>query len=362
MKNKIDMVNAIIIFIMVSFKYLKMYELFSEIVLYGYLAILVIFVIANIYKMELSKKEYLTILILVAFAGFTFVTNRDVNLLVSIFVALLFLKRDNKEFVKYFMWSSILMFCATIALNIIGVLDTNSMIRNTEEGRITRYALGFESPNAVFLYFMPIMFAFYYVYGENKKAIAIFAILGTILFYLTNCRTGFILTILFFIYIIICKDNMPKKIKKALPYLFIIFSILTFVIAIYYGKTQTPELNEMLSGRPALWNYYYEQGLYKSMTGGNLNEEYILDSFYLHIMVHLGLISYVFYLIVYYKSSKTLGKDGRALNILLFYLLYGLVETNTVLASTNFIVVLQFKSLILDKQIKGEIESGARKN
>lgn len=361
MKNKIDIVNAIIIFIMVSFKYLKMYDLFSEMLLYGYLAILIIFVIANIYKMELSKKEYLMIVMLLAFAGFTFITNRDVNLLVSIFVALLFLKRDNKEFVKYFIWSSVFMFCTTVILNASGLLDNKSMIRNTEDGRITRHALGFESPNAVFLYFMPIMFAFYYLYGTKKKAIMVFAIFGTTLFYLTNCRTGFILTVLFLIYIVIYKNKMPKNIKKLLPYLFLVFTIITIAITIYYSNTKDDNLDKMLSGRPALWNYYYGQGLHKSITGGNLNEEYILDNFYLHIMVHLGIIAYIFYLLVYYKSSKKLEKDERALNILLFYLLYGLVETNTVLASTNFILVLQFKSLILDTQ-KKEKKNGARKN
>ena len=363
MKKKIDIMNLIVVGIMVSFKYLKMYELFPDIALYGYLAVLLILVIANIYTMGLSKKEYIKILALFTVCLFTFVTNRDVNLLVSFFVALLFFRKDIREFVRYFAWCSIGMFVLTILLNSLGIIEGNNMIRYTQEGTIQRYALGFETPNALFLYFMPIVFALYYAYGANKKVLVVSAVCSTFLFYLTNCRTGFLLTILFVLYVAIWKDTMPKILQKILPYVFLILTVVTFGIAITQGPVPDSAWNDWMSGRPYLWNYYYTQGLHTSLLGGNLNEEYILDSFYLHILVHLGILAYVFYAFVYYKTSKTtLRQDEKALNLILFYLLYGLVETNTVLASTNFIFVLQFRSIMTDAAVERKLVEDGKTN
>ena len=148
---------------------------------------------------------------------------------------------------------------------------------------------------------------------------------------------------LFVIVSLLYSKKLNDKLKPILPYLFIIFTVFSIVLALGFGNTIHNFINETLSNRPYFSNYYLKNNLFLSLFGTGVVGSYVLDNFYLSLMVKSGLISFVIYLYIFVRGTKGLVNDYRFVLIIVFTLLYGILECNLY---GNFIFIILLISTI----------------
>lgn len=352
--NKINFLEKLTIFLAIFLKYLITYGI-SYNFLCLYIAILGLMVFVNIYNKKLYISELKKIIIFGLITCYFLFFYFEQNFLISFLLAITILKRNDKEFIKTFFYSSIICFVFTLILNAIGILEANNIIRNVDGVITPRYTLGFRHPNEVFLFFLPIVLSGFYLV-EHKKSFYILTVITSIILYkFTYSRTGFYVIIIFIILALFRKIFTKKLIKKIIPALFIIFTIFSIMLAMFYGESKNNKISQLLSGRPYYWNYYIESETLITPFGDNKAEGYFLDNFYIYLLVQLGLIGYMIYFIIYYKSLKKLDYDYRYLIIATVFLIYGLLEANVIIGSIQFLFAIQLK-YIIEKRNKQNID------
>ena len=138
-------------------------------------------------------------------------------------------------------------------------------------------------------------------------------------------------------------QKISHKIKPIIPHLFLIFTIFSVLLAVFFGSTVHNVVNELLSNRPYFSNYYLENHLYFNLFGHDVVGIYVLDNFYLSLLVKTGIISYLVYFYLFYKGGKVVAHDYRLVLIIIFTLMYGILECNLY---GNFIYIILLNSVI----------------
>ena len=249
------------------------------------------------------------------------------------------------------------LFLLVFTCSILGLTNVNSFIR---EGK-TRYTLGFIHPNTTAFYLFILACEYLYINRHNSKKYSYIIPLfyEIIIYFVTDSRTAFyvlfIIIVLNYIVKICNKKNIKifdnKIIKIILKNSFFIFTIITIILTNIYikGDSISFKLNNLTSGRLKLFSYFFEN--YNINLFGNvLNEYYVLDSSYLRLILGFGLITYLFYYIVFYKEIdfSLKNKDYTMVVILIGILIYGLTE-NSMYKSTLNVFILLFSNVIFKK-------------
>lgn len=348
--------EIIIIILGILFKYLLGYGIGQNIL---YLLLLIISILTFLYVLHLNlyEKEWKSIIFFLIISLFFIITQMDVNFYLSVIFTCVIFKKDDKSFIKVFLITSICLFLSTILLNSIGILESNNLVRYKEDEMIIRYSLGFEHPNSVFLYFLPIALCSYYIFYNKKIYYVILIIVSSILYGLSDCRTGYICILLIPLFHLFISNKLLNKniFKFIIKNSILIFTFITIIISIKYGYDQLNTVSSLLSGRPYYLNYYIENKKIFTLFGGNFIEDYVIDNFYLYMLVQLGLFGiYVFYKI-YKDGMKYLLTDKKYVVILLVFCIYGLLETNVIIGSINFLFPILIKIIIENYGKKGEV-------
>lgn len=353
----ISYLDAFIIMSLILFKYLINYGIQIKL-LYIYLMIICILTLLNIYDKKFTIQEFNKIIIFFIISLYFIIVHRDVNFFISFLLAIVCIRRKNKEFVKVFFISSIILYLSTIILSKVGILHSKEMIRIVNGVTNKRSSLGFTHPNEVFLYFMPIALSGYYLYSNKKFFYIILLCTSTALYKVSYSRTGYIVIFIIIFLNLIKKILNKYKFEKILPYIMVILTITSIIIAILYGENFDNNISNMLSGRPYYWKYYIDNGHMFSIVGKNISPDYFLDNFFLFLLVELGIIGYLIYLVIYYKSLRNLKRDTNLLLVILVFYIYGLSETNVIIGSIQFAFAIQIKSIIIKnkKILKEEID------
>lgn len=339
--------DVIIIFFGILFKYLLCYGI-SKNILYILLAIICFFTIIDICYMKISRKEFTKIIFFSFISLYFVVAQQDVNFLISLLFALVIMKKDEEKFVETFFKISIFLFITTIILNQLNIVPSKNLIRYKNDGIIIRYSLGFDHPNTVFLYFLPIALGGYYLYN-TKMVYYIFLIVSSIILYkFCDSRTGFICMLCIIPFHLLMKQAMiDKKITRFLINNgIIIFTLISIVTSILFGDDLTNNISQLFSGRPYYLKYYIKNNLAFSLLGGNYTAEYVLDNFYLYLLVQLGLVGYFIYYKIYNEGMKKIGNQKDYIITFLIFCLYGLLESNVIIGSINFLFAILMKRII----------------
>lgn len=349
--------EIIIIILGILFKYLLGYGI-NQIILYLLLLIISIFTFLYILHLKLNEKEWKSIIFFLIISLFFIITQKDVNFYLSVLFTCLIFKKDDKEFIKVFLITSTCLFLLTILLNRVGIIESQNLVRYKDDGKIIRYSLGFEHPNLVFLYFMPIALGSYYLFNDNKKYYLVLFITSTILYKLSDCRTGYICILLIpLLHIIITNKLLNKKfIQFLIKNILLIFTTITIIVSIKYGYDNTNTVSTLLSGRPYYLNYYLKNNLVFTLFGGNFTSKYVIDNFYLYLLIQLGLLGYYIYYKIYKEGIKYLILDKKYIVILIEFCIYGLLETNVIIGSINFLFPLLIKKIIVNYERKTKYE------
>lgn len=343
--DKIIEINRIIImFIAVCFRY---FSLYCSSTLLNYLLLFVLFILTlfNIFYVKFEEKKFQKIFILLLLSAFIFLLNNEDSLFIYLTASLAFLDKDKDKTIKYFLSFALLAFVTTIISGKLGIIDTVTAGRFIDNETVYRNSLGFGNVNTPFIYFMGIVFGFYYFL--RKKSLILFYILATLFaFYLfkeTDCRTGMYIYLIFVFVSLFYNEKINKKLKPLVPHLFLIFTIFSFLIAILFGGEVHNKINELLSNRPYFSNYYLENHLFINIFGYEITGSYILDNYYLSLLVKSGLISYFTYFYIFKKGGKIISGDFKLVLILIFTFIYGILECNLY---GNFIYIILLISII----------------
>ena len=341
----LNQLEKIVIFLAILFKYLLNAGI-PQNYLYILIIVMMVLTLLSLYNKKMSKHQLLKCLFFLLISSYFVIVNKDVNFLISFLLALVCYTKDENQFIKVFFISSLILYISTIVLGSLNVLESHNLYRFTDDEVKIRYSLGFIHPNTVFLFFLPIAFAGYYLYGEKLTYKIILLISSFILYILSGSRTGFIIVLLLLVLNIIIQKKNVLKFKKILPYLFIAFTVLSIFIGIKYGNDTNNVITKALSNRPYFWNLYIENNLMFSLIGNQEIEGYFIDNFYILLLVGYGIIGYLIYMYLYYKSLKIMKPNKKIIIIIFLFLIYGLFESNTIIASIQFIFALQLKELI----------------
>ena len=346
--EKVNVKHFFLITIVMSALLFKYWSIWGLAIKYIFLFESIIFSVINIIDKKFSKKEIGKIVILLIISIIICYSTMEIDFIYSLLLAIIFVKEENGDylFVKYFVASAICLFFLTITMGKVGIIDSYESVRLVDGILTHRNSLGFEHVNAVFKNFFPICLGLYLLFynkGKKEKIILyiMMVITGLLLYKATDSRTGF-----YVILMIAPLDYMISKVKNnyklgVTKYFFLIFSIITVIIAFAFGTTNN-SVNKILSDRPILYYQVLTQSTISLFSDANKG---IVDNTYIWLLYHRGLIVYITYLIVYMKSTKKLINNKIFVLPLQLFCIYSTLE-NLDVYNYNFLLIIQLMTII----------------
>lgn len=230
----------------------------------------------------------------------------------------------------------------------------------------TRSALGFGNPNTFGYYIFSICAD--YIYLNSKKIKFKHLILLCLISYfvstVSESRTSSILIILLGL-ISLISSNLKilisaKKYKFILYWIFIIFTLLSFYLALNYDNNNSIyiKLNEIFSGR-IINSYRYINNYKVNLFGqqiGVLNWDgsytYYLDNAYLKLLLNYGLFSYFLIMFIYFKMIKkaSYNQNFILMSLILIYFIYGMTENVMFWLTGNVFLLYDFCNDTMNKE------------
>ena len=352
--------NFILVCLITIFKYLKMQNIvsnsISNFILLITLILSALFLFFKRKKIKNINKNFFIVLLIMSLLQFIF--SKDIDLFLILLMGIIFIEeKDYKNnIIKYYLFSLSAIFITTILLYLNGTLDSAYLSRTLDGKIIQRNSLGFVHPNETFFYFFMILLGIYYKCNKKKTFWTIAIASSYFLYKITLCRTGFI-CIFFFLLIDLF---YPKKLK-ANKYMFLIGTIVTILLGLL-GKNVNNTIHDIFSYRPYFYNYAISSKLIFNIIGNNMAQIGLnrfgfgtIDNAYFNIILSSGILFYLFYLWIYYKSGNSIEKDRKLTKIFLILLIYGCSETHVLNIGLNFLLIIQICTLL-------KKEKGAKSN
>lgn len=335
--------KKLLIFLVVSFK-LMVYIINetiwdSSLVSYVYLFLMFLVAMPLILKLKFRKEFFLKTLGILMISFVIFILYKEDNVFLYALVALLTLGDSEHEIVKMFFYSGVIIFGLTILLGWLDFLPMNDVYRTIDGETDIRISLGFSNANAVFSYFLPIVLAGIYLFDKNKKYNILILIIATILFSFCKSRTGYYL-ILMAVGLNYFRKN--KFIFKINTKSFLMFLIISVLLALLFGNSKYNFVNMILSSRP--WCYLNYLKLGPLVWGQGVPENIVLDNLYLRLLANYHVIGLGLYYYIFVGGAKLCQENKKILFGSFFILLYGVFEAVTVV---NFVIVIFLRYLFL---------------
>lgn len=341
-----DINRFIIIVIAIAFRYVALFYS-STYLNYALIIVLFLLTILNIFKVNFPKNKFFVMIWLLLFSVVIFIVYKEDNLFIYYVTALAFLNDTDSKVIEKFLIISIFFFVLIIISGKIGIIDIVEGRRYIDGKTVYRNSLGFGNINTPFIYYMGIVFGIYYFLHNNKFKLLLAYIITTLIalymFIETDCRTGFYMYLLFIISSFFYNKKINDKVKSVVPYVFILFTIFSLFLAIICGTTINNPINVLLSNRPYFSYYYIKNNLLFSLLGTGTVTHYVLDNYYLSLLVKSGIVGYLTYLYIFTKGSNYLKDNYCYVLIILFTLIYGISECSLY---GNFIFIILLKNMI----------------
>lgn len=334
-------VNTLIIFLTVLFKYSQIYIGSTiNIISITILGIIVANVVICLKNKKIKNTKVFIILSIVSIG--VVMISKDPNFILPLLIAVTLQEEKMINITKKFLISSIVMFIVTIILSELGIINNEDWYKRDENNNLLiRNTLGFGNPNTLFLFIFGILISYYLTKEKMTLAEKVIWICIIVFFYkLTLCRTGFIVAILFILFADLLKRiNKNKLIQWINRNAFLILTIISVIIAIKFGKSNNV-IESLLSHRPIYWYQHVQNGI--SLTGNNI--PIVLDNYMLNIAYLQGILVYIVYLYMFYKSIKIFNQKPEYYKytiVIIFTLIYGISEA-AINVSNNISILLIF--------------------
>lgn len=329
-----------------------------------YLAVLVL--LAKIYILDHAKwQDLVTDTVIIGLAVISWRKTLAIDILIFILFILAAKGVNFRSLIKLFFGVSIILLIFTILFSQMGVIKDMVYRR----GHFYRHSLGVNYPTDLASHTLYLIWAYCYLRFDkiNWRSYLSIAVIGVLVFIITNARTSFALTLLTIPIIYIAqRAHTGKKISHVLASFYWIFpavlSYLTILTAYFYKGSMRPLalLNKILSGRLVLsYQALHDHGMtlfgqpvlehgYGGMQGFKLfhhgmEKYFYIDSSFTRLAVIYGLIIGCFLIFVMtriaYKSTKY--KDYCLAAIMLLIAIHCIIEQHLLdIAYNPFLIAL----------------------
>ncbi len=288
-----------------------------------YIAIALLFVL-KIITSKISKKEIIPIIILGAINLYTTYVLDNYMFLMN-FLAIIAIKdTDIKKIVKidicvklFYLAVNTIFYFYDYNFNYYKV--ANTFVYTKAYG--IRHALYFSHPNTACGLAIWCAIDILYAYGRNLKNYIISILIVAFYFYFTVSRTSIIVFGIFFIALLLCKNETCKKyIHKITRWLIEIFLIITILITIMpeviHNDKLINNLDKWLSRRITYSNAAYDiYGFHiiANKKSINIEEGLIIDNFYMRSITSYGLIITILLMVMYKYIKKDISDFDLAI-------------------------------------------------
>ena len=276
------------------------------------------------------QKVSCVFVILGVYCVLNLIISRSTQLL-AIFILVYSLKTYNfKELMAFLLKFVLITFAIIITLSLFKVLPDDVHMREDA----LRHTLGFECSTLSQSIFMFVILSSLYVYQSDIKLELLITefIISSLLYYLTNSRTGFYLSILIILIALIVKYVKPKFVKlksflstKIVRYILcsipILITLVCFAIALCYNSEIEfmSKLDKMLSGRLTFSHNALEEhkiNLFGQQIDWFRGGNYIgIDCSYLFVFYKYGIIGAI---IIFAFYAKGINYSLKNKDLLLF--------------------------------------------
>jgi len=265
-----EMLEFLIIFLTVLYKYVIMNTNNLFILYYAILGFIsVLCVIKTAGMISLGKMpdigEWPSYMIAaLGFIAFITVLSKDANFILPFLIGIAFCSDSHVLLVKNFFISSLLCFSSQIVLFAAGLTKSRDLTRFMADGGIiTRSSIGFDSPNAIFCFFLPVLLTGYLLIEKSRwKAFyyCISVVVSLLIYNASGSRTSIVLFFTFFV-VSLFVNNVRKRdrynfTKKGITVAFFVFVIVSLYVSKKFGADPKTPVNIILTGRPYIWNSY----------------------------------------------------------------------------------------------------------
>lgn len=329
-----------------------------------------IFLIGHILSSSYNLKQIIVIVLFLSLGILITIKSKQITVFMSI-LAILFSKNiDFNKLLKATLIVKVITFTITVVLSFIGVLGNGDTFRKLADGTIEkRYSLGYVHPNITYLNFFVIVILYLYIKYDkiNKKDYFYLIIMSTVLYLITDSRTGYISVIIGILVTIlfrhgkIFKSKMIRKIIVAMPF---ICGMISIIFSIMYSRSSKilVLIDNILTGRLQLGNRFIKMyGLtlfgQKITQGSDIDGAYLrIDNGYISLIMSYGIVIFLIYIFFMVRITKRYLKEENypRIMLLLVFSVYGLTETYIYNVFVN--VALLFISDLLYKSKKKGIK------
>lgn len=295
-----------------------------------------------------------------------FITNDSIMLLLLLFIyAAKNICLEN--FMKIDVKLKIVFLCLNIFFVCMGLVE--NIINYRPDGSIRR-TFGFASANSFGGVILSICLELVYINRNRLNNLTYLKIIlvTLLLFIFCDSRSSEISLILLCVLLVFYKKKI--YLKKILPYLMIIFTILTFLLVYLYGigNGVAIYLDELFSTRiMIIYNFLndYNIGLWGNhIISPDIWIGYIttLDNVYAYLIINQGIILYIIIIVINFILMKRTIKDKNNIlvAILIVTSIYGLMERTILFIPFN--VFMLFARDIFYKKETNELEDAKKIN
>lgn len=259
-------------------------------------------------KADVKKMTLFGILLLI----YTYALwNSDKTIVFGLIFAYAARKIEMNKILRFTYRYCVIQYVIVLVSALIGIINNKVIIM---DDRRLRYALGFGHPNNTSMYFFIILLLYFIIqkgYIKGRK-ILLWMILSTIIYGLTQSRTGFIMDVLLILIAAVYKPlyrliEKSKIIKIIIAEGVPLFAVLNYIIAFQYERNNyIREISSLLTGRfnlaskalqtwgvsiwgrPIKWTY-------------TLGQQYlVVDSSYMRNLIEFGLVGFGLLLFCYF--------------------------------------------------------------
>lgn len=269
------------------------------------------------------------------------VTTSGGTMIKMLLFVLAFKDVEKKEIWKYYYKSTGAAILFVIVSTGLGIIEKTQIRKNGTYA----YGLGFNANILAISVFFVLLIRLYLM-GKKPKIWWEGIIAIIMINRITKCRA--IVAILIFLTVIMFFDVTRKLNVKVLAYVSGFLPVILSCLSIFVAKNfdisnaRWLALNRFMSARPYLYHLYYVNFPIKLMGNYFNKADYgAMDNTYLMLLFRYGLVIYVIYMIIFFKTIiiATKKKDQLCLYITIIYFAYFSVEYSPSIMNLNFVLI-----------------------
>lgn len=317
-----------------------------------------------------NTQKFTIMVIALLFLLINYYITKDSTLIKLYLLVITFKDMEVDNFVRYDLILKIILFILVIIFSKVGWAE--NIIIDRADGTI-RQSLGFSHPNALGAYIMSMCFSYVYLKFNKIKFYDIILICGLLIMInvFTDSRTSTLAMIFLIIFLFLNSIIKNKKmIKKFVPYLPLVFCILSFIVTLLYNRSEFVNSLDIILSRRIMYGNLFLKKYSTSLFGHNIVTvstlqsrilnvtPQILDNSYLFLFIKYGILIFILFMMISYKSLKYIVEEYNEKNksiltiIIIIYFMCGILENW--LFKFNYNVFLIYFSIYLYRSKVGD--------